>query len=149
MSLAGLLPRLGKRRQSPIKEQTMNLALWIAAGVLAAVLLVAAINKLVMPKEKLASFPGGGWVEDFSPGALKAISTLEILGAVGLILPAVLGIAPVLVPLAATGAALLFAGAVITRLRRGEKVTIVVDLVYLGLAVFVAWGRFGPESFHG
>jgi hypothetical protein len=44
---------------------------------------------------------------------------------------------------------LLFAGAVITRLRRGEKVTIVVDLVDLALAVFVAWARFGPESFHG
>jgi hypothetical protein len=149
MSLAGLLPRLGLRRPSSIKEQMMNLALWIAAGVLAAVLLVAAINKLVMSKEKLAAFPGGGWVEDFSPGALNAISTLEILGAVGLILPAVSGIAPVLVPLAATGVALLFAGAVITRLRRGERVTIVVDLAYLGLAVFVAWGRFGPESFHG
>jgi hypothetical protein len=146
---AGLLPRLRKRRQSSIKEQMMNLALWIAAGVLAAVLLIAATNKLVIPQEKLATFPGGGWVEDFSPGALKAISTLEILGAVGLILPAVLGIAPVLVPLAATGAALLFAGAVITRLRRGEKVTIVVDLIYFALAVFVAWGRFGPESFHG
>jgi hypothetical protein len=126
----------------------MNLALWIAAGVLAAVLLVAAINKLVIPKEKLAAFPGAGWVEDFSPGALRAISALEILGAAGLILPAVLDIAPVLVPLAATGAVLLFAGAVITRLRRGERVTIVVDLVYLALAVFVAWGRFGPESFH-
>lgn len=83
------------------------------------------------------------------PRRPQAISTLEILGAVALILPAVLGIAPVLVPLAATGAALLFAGAVITRLRRGEKVTIVVDLVYLTLAVFVAWGRFGPESFDG
>ncbi len=126
----------------------MNLALWIAAGVLAAVLLVAAINKLVIPKEKLVAFPGAGWVEDFSPGALRAISALEILGAAGLILPAVLDIAPVLVPLAATGAVLLFAGAVITRLRRGERVTIVVDLVYLALAVFVAWGRFGPESFH-
>jgi len=127
----------------------MNLALWIAAGVLTAVLLVAAINKLVIPREKLAALPGGGWVEDFSAGAIKGISTLEILGAVGLILPAVLSIAPVLVPVAATGAALLFAGAVITRLRRGEKLTIVVDLVYLALAVFVAWGRFGRQSFHG
>jgi hypothetical protein len=126
----------------------MNLALWIAAGVLTAVLLVAAINKLVIPWEKLAAFPGGGWVEDFSPGALKAISTVEILGAAGLILPAVLGIAPVLVPLAATGTALLFTGAVITRLRRGETAVIAVDLVYLALAVFVAWGRFGPQSFH-
>ena len=127
----------------------MNLLLWIAAGVLAGAVLVAATNTLVIPKEKLAPFPGAGWVEDFSPGALQAISTLEILGAVGLILPAVLGIAPVLVPVAATGAALLFAGAVITRLRRGERATIVVDLVYFALAVFVAWGRFGPESFHG
>jgi len=126
----------------------MNLALWIAAGVLTAVLLVAAINKLVIPREKLAAFPGGGWVEDFSPGALKAISTVEILGAAGLILPAVLGLAPVLVPLAATGTALLFTGAVITRLRRGETAVIAVDLVYLALAVFVAWGRFGPQSFH-
>ena len=72
----------------------MNLALWIAAGVLAAVLLVAAVNKLLIPREKLATFPGGGWVEDFSPGTLQGISTLEILGAAGLILPAVLGIAP-------------------------------------------------------
>ena len=126
----------------------MNVALWIVAGVLATVLLVAGINKLFMPKEKLAAFPGGGWVEDFSPGALKAISVLEILGAVGLIMPAVLDIAPVLVPVAATGAALLFVGAVITRLRRGEKMTIIGDLAYLAMAVFVAWGRFGPEHFH-
>ena len=126
----------------------MNVALWGVAGVLATVLLVAGINKLFMPKEKLATFPGGGWVEDFSPGALKAISVLEILGAVGLIMPAVLDIAPVLVPVAATGAALLFVGAVITRLRRGEKMTIIGDLAYLAMAVFVAWGRFGPEHFH-
>jgi hypothetical protein len=40
-------------------------------------------------------------------------------------------------------------GAVIMRLRRGEKATIVIDLVYLAMAAFVAWGRFGPESFTG
>jgi hypothetical protein len=49
----------------------------------------------------------------------------------------------------ATGVALLFTGAVIMRLRRGERVTIVPHLVYLAMAVFVAWGRFGPESFTG
>ena len=129
----------------------MNLALWIAAGLLGAVLLVASISKLFVPKEKMAGMLGAAsrWVEDFSPGALKAIAALEFLGAVGLILPAVLGIAPVLVPLAATGTALLFAGAAIMRVRRGERATIVGDLIYLALAVFVAWGRFGPESFHG
>ena len=87
------------------------------------------------------------WVEGFSPGALKAIGALEFLAAAGLILPAALGIAPVLVPLAATGAVLLFTGAVIMRLRRGERATIIVDLVYLAMAAFVAWGRFGPGSF--
>jgi hypothetical protein len=96
-------------------------------------------------------FAAARWVEDFSPGALKAIGAIELLAAAGLILPALLDIAPVLVPLAATGAVLLFVGAVITRLRSRHvtKVTIVPDLVYLALAAFVAWGRFGPEPFTG
>lgn len=128
----------------------MNLALWIAAGVLATVLLIST-SKAFVPREKIAAVggPAAQWVEDFSPGALRAIATLELLIAAGLILPAALDIAPVLVPLAATGAALLFVGAVTMRLRRGERATIVPDVVYLGLAVFVAWGRFGPESFTG
>jgi hypothetical protein len=42
---------------------------------------------------------------------------------------------------------LLFVGAVIMRLRRGERATIVLDLLYLALAAFVASGRFGPWSF--
>ena len=128
----------------------MNLALWIVAGLLAVVFLVASAGKLFVPKEKMAGMSASSrWVEDFSPGALKAIGALELLAAAGLILPAVLDIAPVLVPVAASGAVLLFVGAVITRLRRGEKVTIVPDLVYLAMAAFVAWGRFGPESFSG
>jgi DoxX-like family len=128
---------------------TLNLALWIAAGLLAAVLLVSSA-KLFVPKEKMAAMGAATrWVEDFSPGALKAIGALELLAAAGLILPAVLDIASVLVPVTATCVALLFTGAVIMRLRRGEKATIVPDLVYFALAVFVAWGRFGPESFTG
>ena len=126
----------------------MNAALWIVAGLLAAVLLVSS-SKMFVPKEKLASMLGAAsrWVEDFSPGALKAIGGLEFLGAVGLILPAALDIAPVLVPVAAVCVVLLFVGAVTVRLHRGERVTIVGDLVYLAMAAFVAWGRFGPESF--
>jgi hypothetical protein len=127
----------------------MNLTLWIVTGLLAAVFLVSSA-KLFVPKEKMAGMGAASrWVEDFSPGALKAIGALELLAAAGLILPAALDIAPVLVPLAAVGAVLLFVGAIITRLRRGEKVTMVGDLVYLAMAAFVAWGRFGPESFSG
>jgi len=127
----------------------MNVALWIVAGLLAAVLLVGSGSKLFVPKEQMAGMLGAAsrWVEDYSPGALKAIASLELLGAVGLILPAALDIAPVLVPLAASGVVLLFVGAVTMRLRRGERATIVGDLVYLAMAAFVAWGRFGPEAF--
>jgi hypothetical protein len=128
----------------------MNRALWIVAGLLAVAYLVGGAAKLIVPKEKLATFPGGGWAEDFSAGAIKAIGALEVLGAVGLILPAALGVAPILAPLAAVGLALLMVGAAITRFRRREATAMVADLVYLALLAFVAWGRFfGPESFTG
>ena len=129
----------------------MNLALWIAAGLLAAAYLVAGGGKVIMPKEKIAATSASArWVEDFSDGAVKGIGALELLAAVGLIVPAALDIAPILVPLAAVGVVLLMVGAVITRLRRHEPKAMVADLVYLVLAAFVAWGRFfGPDSFVG
>ena len=128
----------------------MNLALWIVAGLLGVAYLFAGVGKLMMPKEKIATMSSSaGWVEDFSAGGVKAIAALEVLAAVGLILPAALDIAPVMVPLAAMGLVMLMAGAVITRIRRHEFKFMVADLAYLALAGFVAWGRIGPESFTG
>ncbi|SCL32286.1 DoxX-like family protein [Micromonospora pallida] len=126
----------------------MNLALWIVAGLLAAIFLASGVMKLVQSKEKMAA-SGLGWVEDWNLSTIKAIGALEILAAVGLILPAVLDIMPILVPLAALGLALLMVGAIITHLRRGETQALVVNVVLLALSAFVAWGRFGPESFTG
>ncbi|MDT0484588.1 MULTISPECIES: DoxX family protein [Streptomyces] len=61
-------------------------------------------SKMFVPQEKLAAMGSSAqWVLEFSPGTLKAIGAVELLAAVGLILPAVLDIAPVLVPPAATG----------------------------------------------
>lgn len=124
----------------------MNTTLWIVAGLLAAAFLAGGALKVAWPKEKLAG-AGFGFAEDFSAGAVKAIGTLEILAAVGLILPAALGIAPVLVPLAAAGLVLLMIGAMIIHLRRGETQPIAVNLAILALALLVAWQRFGPQSF--
>jgi uncharacterized membrane protein YphA (DoxX/SURF4 family) len=127
----------------------MNVALWIIAGLLAAAFLASGIGKLTQPKEKLAA-RGLEYVEDFNAGTIKVIGSLEILAAVGLILPAALDIAPVLVPLAATGLVLLMAGAIITHMRRHDKAyTVMVSLTLLALAFLVAWGRFGPQSFTG
>ncbi|MGY1690634.1 DoxX family protein [Geodermatophilus sp. SYSU D01105] len=127
----------------------MDLALWIAAGLLSAVFLFAGSAKVAMSRERLAAAPGGGWVMEFSAGFVKALGVVEVLGAVGLVLPALLGIAPVLVPLAAVGLATIMVGAVIVTLRRRESAHVLVDLTYLALALFVASGRFGPESFPG
>jgi uncharacterized membrane protein YphA (DoxX/SURF4 family) len=125
----------------------MNLALWIVAGLLAVSYLISGGGKLIMPKETYAAH--ARWAEDFSAGSVKAIGALEVLAAVGLVLPAALDIAPVLVPLAALGLVMIMVGAVITRIRRHEAKLMVADVVYLALAGFVAWGRFGPESFTG
>ncbi|HET7901849.1 MAG TPA: DoxX family protein, partial [Candidatus Nanopelagicales bacterium] len=75
------------------------------------------------------------------------IGVLEVLGAIGLILPGITGIAPFLVPLAATGLALLMIGAIVVHARRGERQPIGANIVLLLLAVFVAWGRFGAYAF--
>ncbi|MEV0666243.1 DoxX family protein [Actinomadura luteofluorescens] len=128
----------------------MNIALWIITGLLTALYLFSGFGKLFVPREKMAQMAGAArWVLDFKPGTLKAIGALEVLGAVGLIMPALLGIAPVLVPLAASGLTLLMAGAVSMRIRRGETKAALVDGSYLALAAFVAIGRFALEPFTG
>ncbi len=86
--------------------------------------------------------------EDASVGFVKTLGVLELLAAVGLILPAVVDIAPALVPVTAVCWVLLMVGAMITHLRHGGfNKFVVLNLIYLALAAFIAWGRFGPESF--
>lgn len=92
------------------KNIIMNITLWIITALLTLLFLAAGAMKIAQPKAKLAA-SGQGWVEDFSDSAIKGIGAAEILGAVGLILPAVLNIATVLVPTAATGLFLLMTGA--------------------------------------
>lgn len=124
----------------------MNVTLWIIAGVVALASLGGGLLLLLRPKEKLA-VSGWAWVEDYSAGALKAIGTVKVLGGIGLILPAALDIAPVLVPLAAVGWVLLMVGAIITHLRRHETWNVAVNVVFLVLSAVIVWGRFGPQPF--
>ncbi|MGW7276151.1 DoxX family protein [Streptomyces sp. NPDC054864] len=122
----------------------MNLSLWIAAGLLAAVALAGGTTKTFVPKAKLATQSGGEWTQDSGAGFVKTLGVLELLAAVGLILPAVLGIAPVMVPVTAVCWVALMIGAMITHGRLGQSKLVAVNAVYLVLAVFIAWGRFGP-----
>jgi uncharacterized membrane protein YphA (DoxX/SURF4 family) len=124
----------------------MNVFLWIVAAQLAAVFLATGAMKLLRTKESLAE-NGMGWTEDFSIPVVKSIGALEILAALGLILPALFDIVPVLVPLAALGLVLLMMGAAATHaIRRGGRM-IVVNSILASLAAVVVWGRLGPVSF--
>ena len=124
----------------------MNLALWIVAIVLAVVFAASGLMKQFVPKDKLVT-SGQGWAHDFSPTSIRLIGLAEILGAIGLVLPAAMHIAPILVPLAAVGLALVMAGAAAVHARRKEAPMVAMNAVLLVLAVFVAWGRFGPYLF--
>lgn len=125
----------------------MDVALWIAAGLLAAVALTGGISKAVVPKQKLAAAPGGEWTGRASTGFVKTLGVLELLAALGLVLPAVTGIVPALVPVTAICWVALMIGAMITHARDGGYKFVALNLAYLAVAVFIAWGRLGPASF--
>ena len=118
----------------------MGIALWVAQVLLAVAFLGAGATKLSQPKEKLAK--NLAWVEDFSQGTVRLIGALEVLGAVGLVLPALTGVLPWLTPLAAVGLVLTMVGAILTHLNRKENSAIAAPAVLLVLAAFVAYGRF-------
>lgn len=118
----------------------MNIALWIVQILLALVFVMAGIMKATRPFEKLVQ--NVEWARDVGRGGVRLIGVLEILGAIGLILPAVTGILPWLTPVAAIGLVLTMIGAMITHGRRGEFPNMGFNLVLLLLAVFIVYGRF-------
>lgn len=118
----------------------MTVAVWIVSGLLAALNLFAGASKVLTPEPKLRKqFP---WVETTGLRNARIIGALEVLAAIGLILPRLTGILPVLSALAAVGIVLLQIGAIIVHIRRGEAKVTPMNLVILLLAAFVAVASF-------
>lgn len=124
----------------------MSVVLWIVAAALALAMLGAGGMKLARSRQQLQG-AGMAYVEDFAAGAIKAIGALEVAGAVGLVVPPLVGIAVWLAPLAALGLLVTMTGAVVVHLRRGETGALVPPVVLGLLAAVVAIGRFGPYPF--
>lgn len=119
----------------------MNIALWIVQGIAAFMFLMAGSMKLMRAKEQMAEQMT--WVEDFSQGQIRGIGVLEILGALGLVLPLATGILPVLTPLAAVGLGIIQVGAFFTHLRRNEIVPMgIMNVILIAMVIFIAIGRF-------
>ncbi|MFF0265936.1 DoxX family protein [Kribbella sp. NPDC004536] len=120
----------------------MNVTAWIVAGLLAALFLMSGAMKVPATKASLAANPRMGWAAPFPITLIKLIGAAEIAGALGLILPRALNVAPWLTPLAAVGLAATMLGAIITHARRSEYPNAAINAVLLALAVFVAVARF-------
>jgi hypothetical protein len=119
----------------------MSIAVWIVSGLLLAGYLFSGSNKLFRSREALK--PIMPFVESLTPWQVKVIGALEILGAIGVIVPVLTGIAPILTPIAAVCLALLQLGAFTLHVKRGEaKTAAVVNGLLFAAAVFVAVTRF-------
>ena len=111
--------------------------LWIAQVLLALAMLSAGIIKLNSADELLTSY-----YPLFPAMFIRFIGVCEILGAIGLVVPAALRIRPELTPLAAAGIAIIMAGAVISTIAMGAPSAIAMPLILFLLAVFIAYGRW-------
>jgi uncharacterized membrane protein YphA (DoxX/SURF4 family) len=114
----------------------MNIALWIAQGLLTAIFLFAGGMKLVLPVEEMTK-------QMPLPGLfLRLIAVCEVLGAIGVILPWLLRIRPGLTPLAAAGLVIIMIGATVITLATAGFAIALVPLAVGILAAFVAYGRW-------
>jgi uncharacterized membrane protein YphA (DoxX/SURF4 family) len=118
----------------------MNIALWIVQILLALAFLLAGSMKVSQPIDKLKK--SMAWTTHTTPGIVRLVGTLEILGALGLILPAVTHTLPWLTPVAAVGLVLTMIGAAFVHVRLKEFSKLGTPLILLLLALFIVYGRF-------
>jgi hypothetical protein len=114
----------------------LHVTLWILQALLAALFLFAGVTKFLMPIAQLEQ------QSSLSGVFLRFIATVEILGALGLVLPSLLRIRPGLTPLAAAGLTLVMIGATVTTIQTGPVPLAVIPLVTGLLTAFVAYGRW-------
>jgi putative oxidoreductase len=117
----------------------MNIALWVIQILLALAFLLAGVPKATQPIPTLSKRLT--WAKDVPAPFVRFIGVAEILGALGLILPALTGILPWLTVAAAIGLAVIMVAAIIFHILRGETNRIAFNIVFLLLLLFVTYGR--------
>jgi uncharacterized membrane protein len=119
----------------------MLIAVWIVSGFLAVAYLLSGGTKVVRPHSEVKKIME--FAEDATPWQVKTIGVLEVLGAIGLVLPELLHVAVLLTPVAAVGLALVQVAAIVVhRRRRDDPRMLWVNLLLLVMAIFVAVARF-------
>lgn len=123
----------------------LSAALWVGQIFLAAVFFYSGVMKSTKTEKDLVAMGQTG-VENLSGSLIRFIGISEILGAVGMILPWLSGILPILTPVAAISFGTLMILAGIVHFRRNEKTTVTFNLFILLVCVFVAYGRFTSRN---
>lgn len=122
-----------------LPSRALNISLWCIQGLLAVTFVGTAVWKTVTPLPQLAAqIP---WAGQVSAGLLYGTAFFDLLGGLGVLLPSVTRVKPRLAVLAALGCAALQAAAIIFHVSRGEVANTPFNLLLLGLALYVAWGR--------
>ena len=116
----------------------MSPFLWILQIVLALMFLGIGGQRLTRPARQLRKLP---WTDGYPQAAIRALGGVELLAGLALLLPGLLGRAPLLTPLAACGLVILMALAVLMHLRRGQRQAAVLPAILLVMAAIVAAGR--------
>jgi uncharacterized membrane protein YphA (DoxX/SURF4 family) len=124
---------------TPTAGTRFRVILWTAQILLAALFIMSGVAKLFTPiPELVKSIP---WTGDMSVAFVRFIGIVDLIGGIGILLPALTRILPRLTVAAALGCALLQAFAMVFHLSRGEGMMLPFNLVLLGLSLLVAWGR--------
>ena len=119
----------------------LNVGFWVCQVLLAILFGYSGLMKSIKTKRELVEM-GQTAAEDLSPETIRFIGIMEILGTIGIILPCLTGIFPILTPLAAVGFGIIMILAAVFHFRRGEKTIVLLNLFLLLLCAFVAYGRF-------
>ena len=121
-------------------HKTLNISLWFAQGLMAFIFLMAGTMKATQPIEQLSL--SMSWVKDFSTGMVRFIGLSEILGAIGLLLPSLLRIKPILTPIAALGLIIVMIAAFVYHILNAEYALLGVNIFLGAIAGFIVWGRY-------
>jgi len=121
-------------------DKNLNISLWVAQILLALVFGMAGFMKSTMPIPELAGMMV--WPGNVPVFLVRFIGIVELLGALGMILPALTRIRPQLIPLAAIGFAIIQVLAIPVHMSQGDIAMVgPVNIILLALALFVVWGR--------
>lgn len=118
----------------------LNIALWIAQWLFAASFVGAAIMKLAIPIAQLATI--WPWTGELAPTLVRLLGVIDLLGGLGVLLPSLARIKPRLTVVAAIASIALQLCAMAFHASRGELAALPVNIVFIAIAIFIAWGRW-------